>query len=616
MAAAATAAMPPTHPPPTHPTAQATDADRTATPSPSPPRPFTLGERVRVGAGPGPAHPGPAATVRYVGPVAGEAGVWVGLEWDDPARGRHDGSVAVGGRRKNGRADAAGALDPDPAEQRAVRYFSVRPGAPTSGSLVREAKLAAVAVRGVGLLAALRAQYATAAAAGGGGGGGGHHEPVVAGAAALAARQADLAVLTTASVAGSALCGVLGGGDEGFDGADAAAATAAALLQSLADLDAGGSLVGDWAAACGLGGAAPRLTRLCLDRCGLGAGEAAAGAGLSPPRPALRSIPFPHLRTLVLARTGLPWGAVLTLVAPAAPALESLSLAHCGLAGGLGGEGARPTPGVLARLTALDLGGNALTDWPGVAATLAPFPALASLDMSGNAGLGAGGLGAAGGPGLPRLATLRVAGCGIGAWDDVVALVGGEEDGGGEEANGGSGGGRSFCACPGLTSLRLSDNPLPPFPVSAGSHRADLVARLPARLARLNGAAVSVRERAAAVRDLARARELAGAGGVGGIATAAPPRPPLAASLVPVTLHLPGGAVHAVRLPASTSVARLRMVAARLAGGGGQGGSLSLVAAPAGEGRASPSALALAPAEDGRDLGWLGLGGGADVWVE
>ena len=37
------------------------------------------------------------ATVRYVGPVDGQVGDWVGLEWDDPARGKHDGST--GGRQ-------------------------------------------------------------------------------------------------------------------------------------------------------------------------------------------------------------------------------------------------------------------------------------------------------------------------------------------------------------------------------------------------------------------------------------------------------------------------------------------------------------------------------------
>ena len=33
------------------------------------------------------------ATVRYVGEVIGQLDVWIGLEWDDPSRGKHDGST-------------------------------------------------------------------------------------------------------------------------------------------------------------------------------------------------------------------------------------------------------------------------------------------------------------------------------------------------------------------------------------------------------------------------------------------------------------------------------------------------------------------------------------------
>jgi dynactin complex subunit len=30
-------------------------------------------------------------TIRYRGPVVGTLGEWLGVEWDDPARGKHDG---------------------------------------------------------------------------------------------------------------------------------------------------------------------------------------------------------------------------------------------------------------------------------------------------------------------------------------------------------------------------------------------------------------------------------------------------------------------------------------------------------------------------------------------
>ena len=36
---------------------------------------------------------GQRATVRYVGLIAGQEGQWIGLEWDDPSRGKHDGTA-------------------------------------------------------------------------------------------------------------------------------------------------------------------------------------------------------------------------------------------------------------------------------------------------------------------------------------------------------------------------------------------------------------------------------------------------------------------------------------------------------------------------------------------
>lgn len=35
---------------------------------------------------------GALCTVRYVGPVEGTKGDWLGVEWDEPGRGKHDGS--------------------------------------------------------------------------------------------------------------------------------------------------------------------------------------------------------------------------------------------------------------------------------------------------------------------------------------------------------------------------------------------------------------------------------------------------------------------------------------------------------------------------------------------
>lgn len=69
----------------------------------------SIGDRVRIAK--------QKATVRYVGAVDGYEGSWVGVEWDDPSRGKHDGST--GGRR----------------------YFSCHSSSPTAGSLVKISKV-------------------------------------------------------------------------------------------------------------------------------------------------------------------------------------------------------------------------------------------------------------------------------------------------------------------------------------------------------------------------------------------------------------------------------------------------------------------------------------------
>ncbi|KAF4107786.1 tubulin-specific chaperone E [Onychostoma macrolepis] len=72
---------------------------------------------------------GERGTVRYVGPVPPTAGVWLGVEWDDPERGKHDGS------------------------HEGERYFTCRH--PTGGSFVRPKK----ASFGVDYVTALKQRY-------------------------------------------------------------------------------------------------------------------------------------------------------------------------------------------------------------------------------------------------------------------------------------------------------------------------------------------------------------------------------------------------------------------------------------------------------------------------
>ncbi|KAK4451682.1 HotDog domain-containing protein [Podospora aff. communis PSN243] len=58
-------------------------------------------------------YDGALCTVRYSGEVAGTTGLWLGVEWDDPSRGKHDG------------------------QHKGVRYFSCKSKSPTAASFVR-----------------------------------------------------------------------------------------------------------------------------------------------------------------------------------------------------------------------------------------------------------------------------------------------------------------------------------------------------------------------------------------------------------------------------------------------------------------------------------------------
>lgn len=91
--------------------------------------PLCIGQRIRV-------HTNHTATVRYVGEVDGHPGdVWVGVEWDDPSRGKHDGSL-------DGR-----------------RYFVCRFDQQHPASLIKMARLLASASMGLNIADAMRQRY-------------------------------------------------------------------------------------------------------------------------------------------------------------------------------------------------------------------------------------------------------------------------------------------------------------------------------------------------------------------------------------------------------------------------------------------------------------------------
>lgn len=101
----------------------------TSSARPSPPltlMSFFSGQRISLGP-----HRG---TVRYHGPVPPSTGEWLGIEWDDPSRGKHDGTSSDG-----------------------TRFFTVR--VPGSGSFIRptSSKLSS----GCSFIAALRNKYSS-----------------------------------------------------------------------------------------------------------------------------------------------------------------------------------------------------------------------------------------------------------------------------------------------------------------------------------------------------------------------------------------------------------------------------------------------------------------------
>ncbi|RYC57420.1 hypothetical protein CHU98_g8788 [Xylaria longipes] len=77
-------------------------------------------------------YDGATCTVRYVGEVAGTSGTWLGVEWDDAARGKHDGS------------------------HKGARYFTCRSRSATPASFVRPTRPAETPVS---FIAALQDKY-------------------------------------------------------------------------------------------------------------------------------------------------------------------------------------------------------------------------------------------------------------------------------------------------------------------------------------------------------------------------------------------------------------------------------------------------------------------------
>ncbi len=426
---------------------------------------FVLGQRVVD-------EEGNRATVRYLGPVASAkdptAPQWVGVEWDDPTRGKHDGSVVT--------ADGA-----------RVRHFTcVRPG-PTSASFLKPAKLD----RGVAFMDVLHRRYVRPDApleapnqvfegAYANTSRGGQKAIEFHGEKKIRARQ-QIGVLEKVSMRGERVA---------WAGEEQVAEEAAHLVE----VDVQGNLWSDWEELGKLARQMPRLETLHLNS-NLMRPLLAPAAG-----PGLRGA-FAALRVLVLNNCGLSAWATVLHVEECVPQLEELGLARNDLAADdmAAAIAARQqrTPEVghalFHRLRSLDLSGTGLQSW-GQVALFQDLPALRLLSLNENAidAIASAGETKEGEEGkretygFATLETLHLSCNRVASWASIDVL-------------------RHF---PLLHSLRFTSNPLTKG-MGQSEARQLVIARV-ATLTRLNGAEISSRERADAEKSYIRrvAREL------------------------------------------------------------------------------------------------------------
>ena len=398
--------------------------------------------------------------VRHVGPVCSDKKqpdrVWLGIEWDDVKRGKHDGSAV----------NAAGET---------VRYYECAPGA---GSFVKPRTVQSA----VTVLEALRERYEpddglTGAShiLGAAQTSSGQEVKVeLVGADKIRARQkmVDLTSATlTETTAGLA-------GDVG---------ELMRCCPQLVALDLDHSLIASWDVLAQIG-AQLALHTLRLGRNPLGDLSATASGALGAA--------FPSLQILSLNGTQAPWSTVRQLLVEL-PSLVELYLADnairvFGFAEILSSEGGDASRAAarasLERLRVLDLAGNGIDSWEaGGLLELARLPHLDTLILDGNTlsdfdgvlGVGGGGAPAAAGAAasgapaarFPALRCLALNDNSFASWETLDALD----------------------ALPALSDLRLLRNPITR---EAGPRRSrqTLIARI-ARLARLNNSEVRVRER-------------------------------------------------------------------------------------------------------------------------
>jgi len=430
-------------------------------------------------------------TVLYIGPVASAknpAEIYAGVAWDDPTRGRHDGSVIC--RRTNA---LVRHFSPSSRAKRACGG-GASPAAgstATGGSFVRPSKLGC----GTSLAAVLARRYVpldapriTA------------RDNALPGMVALTSRgnpkqielHGEMQIRGRQQVVGVGAMDAVSA--RGMDVArmfpPGGRAGAGAGLGHLVELDLAGNMLWEWAEVLAVARALPGLRALTLS----------GNAVRDPPLVLLRAPPSPSpsgIRRLVLNACNVrSWGTPLWLLRDVMPQLEELLLAHNDLRDVIevaaeGGD--RP---IFPHMKFLDVSDCDLTSWEQVRRFDDAMPNLETLVLNENSLSDIGGTDEEGGGALPvvgaerppttptvpprfaHLSALQLSHNLISDWavvDDMHRTL------------------------PALRSLRFGHNPLT-SDMGASEARSFVVARCPA-LEFLNASAVGTRERADAERS-------------------------------------------------------------------------------------------------------------------
>ncbi|KAG2020004.1 tubulin-specific chaperone e [Coprinopsis cinerea AmutBmut pab1-1] len=312
---------------------------------------------------------GQPGTVRYLGSVDGTKGEWIGVDWDDPERGKHDGV-------KNNK-----------------RYFTTR--YPRSGSFIR---ISPAVKYGTSFLEAVQSKYLEDLH------GSETQETVILGSSlgAIEVEAVNLDKIRSKLARLDRLRNV------SLDGTAVAYADPPGKIKetcpNIRYLNLSLSLVYDWKDITSISSELVYLDQLALNRNRL----------LPPQEDAFLGSPFPNLTELELNDIRLSWEAIQSIIAHM-PRLQSLEVGFNNFTA----LGSSPIPHNT--LQTLNLDNNALSDWVDLATTIdTSFPSLEKVILTSNkfSAIPPNGGGAA----LFQIKYLALASNALSSWSDLENL--------------------------------------------------------------------------------------------------------------------------------------------------------------------------------------------------